>query len=113
MPVWRVGEAMLYIARLARLFDDGDPLIVTRCCYFGLRERTLSSVTGRRCLPFRWACADDTAELQTQATVQQISDNLVEVLHQLLTPLYERFAFFELSPDLVRQEIDRMTQNRF
>jgi hypothetical protein len=113
MPIWRIGEAMLYAARLARQFNEGDPLIIARCWYFGLRGRALGSVTGRRYFSLRRTCADNTAELQTQATAQQISDNLVEVLHQFLTPLYERFAFFELSPDLVPEEIERMTQNRF
>jgi hypothetical protein len=42
-----------------------------------------------------------------------MDDNLVEVVHSMLVPLYERFAFFELSRDLVRLEIERMRKNRF
>jgi hypothetical protein len=113
MPIWRVGEVMLYAARLARLFDSGDPLIFTRCRYVGLRGRRLDSVSERRFIRCPGRCEDDAAELATQATIQQVEDNLVEILHQLLTPLYERFAFFELSIDLVRAEIERMTQHRF
>lgn len=51
--------------------------------------------------------------LETQATVAQIRDNLAEVLHQLLTPLYERFAFFQLPIALVQQELERMIRGRF
>jgi hypothetical protein len=113
MPIWMVGEAMLYASRLARLFDGGDPDILVRCRYFGLRGRRLDCLTPGRPFSFERICNDDSAELQTQATASQMDDNLVEVLHSLLVPLYERFAFFELSRELVRIEIEQMRKNRF
>jgi hypothetical protein len=42
-----------------------------------------------------------------------MNDNLVEILHPMLAPLYERFEFFELPLALVRTEIERMRHNRF
>jgi hypothetical protein len=57
--------------------------------------------------------ADNEVSLETQATAAQIDDNLVEVIHDLLSPLYERFQFFELPRDLVTREIERMRRNRF
>jgi hypothetical protein len=42
-----------------------------------------------------------------------VRDNLAEVLHQLLTPLYERFAFFRLPIILVEEELERMVRGRF
>jgi hypothetical protein len=113
MPIWRVGEAMLYASRLARLFDAGDPDILVRCRYYGLRGRRLDCLTPGRHFSFERLCNDDNADLQTQATASQMDDNLVEVLHSLLVPLYERFAFFELSREIVRAEIERMRRGRF
>lgn len=51
--------------------------------------------------------------LTRQITRAEARDNLVEVLHRMLSPLYERFSFFELSERLVAEEVDRMTRNRF
>jgi Schlafen, AlbA_2 len=113
MPIWMVGEAMLYASRLARLFDSGDPDILTRCRYYGLRGRRLDCLTPGRNFSFARICDDNNVELQTQATASQMDDNLIEVLHSLLVPLYERFAFFELSRELVRIEIEQMRKNRF
>lgn len=114
MPIWIIGEALLYASRLARLFDDaGDPDILARCRYHGLRERRLDCLLPGRHFARNRVCNDDSAELQTQATASQIDDNLVEVLHSLLAPLYERFGFYELSRELVRIEIDQLRRNRF
>ena len=106
---------MLFVARLARQYDDGDSdtKILVNCRYTGLRGRQLDCLTPGRSLSFTRVAGDDIAELQTQATVQQIEDNLVEVLHSLLIPLYERFDFYALPRDLVRSEIEQMRRNRF
>jgi len=58
-------------------------------------------------------CADDEVTVERKVTASQAQDNLVEVLHPLLSPLYERFAFFELSEKLVTEEVGRMTRGRF
>ena len=113
MPIWRVGEAMLYASRLAQQFDDGDPEVLMRCRYYGLRGRHLACLHPGRSLSIDRISADNEAGLQTQATARQINDNLVEILHPLLAPLYERFSFFELSRDIVRAEIEQMRRNRF
>ena len=114
MPIWRVGEVMLYASRLARQYDNaGDPDILLRCKYWSLRGRRLDCLTPGRYFSGNYVCNDDSAELQTQAAASQMDDNLVEVLHAMLVPLYERFSFFELSRELVRAEIERMRQNCF
>jgi hypothetical protein len=68
----------------------------------------LDCLTPLRYISSERVCNDDNAELQSQATASQLDDNLVEVLHSLLLPLYERFAFFKLSQDLIRKEIEEM-----
>jgi hypothetical protein len=56
---------------------------------------------------------DAEVELSSAATAAEMDDNLIEILHPLLVPLYERFNFFELPLDLVRAEVGRMRANRF
>lgn len=111
-PIWRVGEALLYVARLARIFGD-DPRIRIRVTYIGLRNRDLVSlhddlnlIEGRRSI-------DNEVTLETEAAASEIEDNVVEILLSLLSPLYERFQFFELRPELVALEIAKLRRGRF
>jgi hypothetical protein len=112
LPIWRVGETLLYASRLARLFGD-NPDILMICQYSGLRNRRLVNLRDFLDDLDTQGCVDDTVTLETQATARQIEDNLVEVLHPLLQPLYERFSFFELDPRLVTREVERLKSSRF
>jgi hypothetical protein len=112
LPVWRVGEGILFATRFAETFADVDT-IALRCRYTGLNGRTLVSLTGDRAVFGDDVCRTDEVVLQTQATPAQLRDNLAEVLHQLLMPLYERFAFFRLPIILVEQELAKMISRRF
>ena len=53
-------------------------------------------------------CTDDEVVVERQASATEINDNLEEVLHPLLVPLYERFAFFELPMQLVADEVQAL-----
>jgi hypothetical protein len=112
-PIKRVGEALLYVSRLARLFG-ADPQITAMCKYTGLRGRRLGALDQTRDFFIReYNSMDNDAELQTLTSAREVDDNLVEVVHPLLAPLYERFSLFDLSLDLVRQELDRLRRGRF
>jgi len=56
---------------------------------------------------------DDEVTLSARATAREFDEHLVEVLHPMLVPLYERFDFFELPTSLVAEELARMRANRF
>lgn len=112
LPIWRIGEALLYVSRLAKLFDQ-NPRIYIRLHYEGLRGRELVSLN-RDVTIFEGRISNDgEVQLETEATAAELEDNLAEVLHPFLSPLYERFNFFELPLDLVRREIEKMRRNRF
>lgn len=112
LPIWRVGEALLYSSRLSRLFGE-DPEIFIRLHYTGLRDRELGYFTGFGVRREERTSTDNELMLETQALATQLNDNLAEVVHTLLSPLYERFDFFELSFELVARELERMRRNRF
>jgi len=113
LPIWRVGEALLYVSRLARVFA-ANPGISVRFRYTGLAGRRLYAHDPARNFFLRdHVSTDNDAELQTATTAREIEDNLPEVVHPLLIPLYERFALFELPMELVRRELDRLRRNRF
>jgi hypothetical protein len=112
LPVWRVGEAMLYVARFARSLD-ADPAISVRCRYLGLHGRSLTSWDGRRLLMDGYRSLDNEVTLIARATAREFDEHLAEVLHPMLAPLYERFDFFELPAGLVPEELARMRAHRF
>jgi hypothetical protein len=60
-----VGEALLYVSRLARLFGD-DPSIVVRCRFMGLNNRILTSIENRRMIFDDRVCADEEATMSAQ-----------------------------------------------
>jgi len=109
LPVWRIGEGILFAARLAKTFEDVDAITII-CRYTGLGGRQLVSVTGNRPVFGDDVSQTDEIILDVQATPAQLQDNLAEVLHQLLTPLYERFSFFQLPITLVEDELAEMVK---
>lgn len=112
LPVWRVGEGLLFAARLAETFEGVEQILI-HCRYTGLRGRALTSVTGHRLMFDNSISQTDEVTLRGRATPGQVKDNLAEVLVPLLTPLYERFDFFRLPVQLVGEESQRLQQGRF
>lgn len=112
LPIWRVGEILLYAARLAQEFGE-DTEILARCRYTGLRHRRLISIEPRQAVSDAYRSVDDDVVLEEQIPTNRIEDNLVEVIHPLLLPLYERFSFYELPVFLVTQELERLRSSRF
>jgi hypothetical protein len=114
LPIWRVGEALLYASRIARNFAE-NPRMSVHCRFRGLNNRRLGAVDRMRrfFMDDTRICHDAEVELSTAATAAEMDDNLIEILHPMLGPLYERFNFFELPLELVRAEVGRMRGNRF
>ncbi len=112
LPVWRVGEGVLFAARLAETFEDVEA-IAMECHFTGLRNRALVSLNGRRAMFGDHVSQTDSITLTYVATPKQIDDNLVEIMHAFLVPLYERFDFFRLPIELVNTELERLRHGRF
>jgi len=107
LPVWRVGEAAYFATRYAAQFEAVEAIAIY-VRFTGLNGRALTSINGRRLLFDDRLCRTDEVVLETTTSVAQLRDNMVEVIHELLRPLYEAFSFFELSAVLVEEELARM-----
>ena len=112
LPVWRVGEIIMYAGRVAKAYGNETSLLV-RCLFTGLQGRALTSFEGRWSMLDTRRCSDSEVLLERVIPLPTIEDNLAEALHPLLAPLYERYSFFELPEQLVASELARMKQNRF
>jgi hypothetical protein len=111
LPIWRVGEPVLFVSRLGTTFGN-NPTVALRCRYTGLRGRRLASHDIMRYVPSA-VCHDDQVILQAQFSCEEADQNLAEVLLLLLSPLYERFGFFELTPALVNGEVKALRRGQF
>ena len=110
-PVWRVAEALLFAERFGATFD-GVNGISMRVRFSGLENRRLVSLDKSRGYRENRISNTDEVVLQSRATPQQLRNNIVEIVHELLTPLYEKFDFYELSARLVREEIEDLQKRR-
>lgn len=112
MPIWRLGEALLYVARFAMQYAE-NPTILARYGYYGLQGRVLGTYAGSRAPMNHRVGHTDWIETEFMATALQINDNLTEVLHPILLPLYESFDLYELRMDVVAQEVARLRGGNF
>lgn len=110
LPIWRVGEALLFARRLAATYE-GVERITARVRWSGLEGRTLRVMSGTR-MPMSYDRMSHTAEVESvlSVTPEQVDDNLPEVLRSFVAPVYEAFDFYELPSQIVEQELERLIQ---
>lgn len=107
MPIWRVGEGLLFASRVAEQVPDVEAIAIF-IRFAGLEGRSLASFTGFRTVHREYSSHTPEVIMTGEASLARIRDNLAEVVHQVLVPLYERFGFFELSMVLVEEQLDRL-----
>jgi hypothetical protein len=109
-----VGEVLLHAQALAANLQEGEIEIALRVRYTGLEGRALASVSGERMMiGQRDICRQHAIVLDSTVEAKSVQDGLPEIVHQLLTPLYELFDFFELPMTLVQEELAKMKSGRF
>ena len=115
LPIWRIGEGLLFASRFADTFEKVDGITV-RCHFRGLRGRMLHSLSGRYFVSYGYNnFVNQMSEFTVsgQYALEQVKNNLAEVLHALLASFYQNFNFFDLPIETVRNELIRMQKNRF
>lgn len=108
LPIWRVGEALLFVRRLAATYE-GVEMIAAWVRWSGLEGRALRVMSGNR-VPMSYDRISRTSEVESTLTItpEQIDDNLPEVLQALAAPVYEAFDFYELPRQIVEQELEQL-----
>ena len=111
LPIWKIGEGLLHATYLAGRLDGNSVSFFAR--YTGLRGRRLTQLN-QWVKPMNWGflvngvSRDDEVRRSETFAVDTLSANLVEVVHQLLSPLYERFDLTSLPLDIVQHELNRL-----
>lgn len=113
MPIWRVGDAALFVARLAKLLGS-DPGIRMEGRYTGLQGRKLTVIDEDRS-PLSWDRVSRTNEvaIRFNASANEIQNNTEEVLRAALVPLYEVFELYAPPMEFFIQEVGKLKSGRF
>ena len=108
LPAMRIAEALLFASRFATDFEGAENIVI-RCRFAGLNGRRLLFAEYPVISPVENPIIQDPeVVLETQVTLQQVDDNLPEIIHGLIEPLYERFEFYPVSVEQTRRMIQRL-----
>ena len=111
LPVWRVGELLLYAGRMALRFEAETIDFMLR--YEGLAGRTLSTrASANRILLEEYTTHGDKYEKRVELKAADVDSGIVEMTDELVRGLYAMFQF-ELPAALCEEEIGRMRTGRF
>ena len=114
LPVWRVGEAMLHAHHLAQAIEvQPNAQVQFRVHFAGLAGRELKSWAN----PYRdvidtHRCRILEATEAVSCQAGDIDERLPNLVHALLSPVYERFDFFQLPTGLVQEELGKLGKDR-
>ncbi len=109
IPIWRVGEAVIHAAKVAAELMEGPAEVQFRAVWSGLANRRLVRVGGSF-PPFSRHSVSHIDEIVSDLTfpASAVQDTLPELVGKLTEPLYGAFGFYELPPQVLLQEIEKM-----
>jgi hypothetical protein len=108
LPIWHIGECLLFIQRFASESDAEGSTVSVRCEWTGLQGRALTVLSGRRFLFDDHRSRSNDYAAATIIPVERISGSLPEIVRDLVNPLYALFDFFQPPANIFSEEIGRM-----
>jgi hypothetical protein len=112
LPVWRVGECLMFIQRFAIEAGLENSSITVRCDWNGLRGRSLTVLSGQRFLPGSYTSRTDGWGTMLTTPVERIAAALPEIVRELVQPLFALFDFFQPPLALYSEELERMLNRK-
>ena len=113
LPIWQIGECLLFIERFAIEADAGNGAATVRTSWSGLEGRSIVSVSGRRWVHQKYIAKTDGFTKSVTVPVARIVPTLPEIVRELIGPMYALFGFFEPLPDIYAEELGRMQRRAF
>ena len=117
LPIWRIGEAFLHAAKLAKLISRNpeNTTIRLRAYYSGLQGRDLRAWASPMSVDYFGGgrSRTDEAMLEGAAPVSGVETDLGQYVYPMITSLFERFGVTGISASFVASELERMRANRF
>jgi len=111
-PIYRMTEILKYIETLSNRFGSETPTFQILLKYHETQNRKLYQPRYRYTLIEGGVCHSSNLESRIEATVEEISTNIEELVFSLLVPIYEQFDFTELPRQLVTNVVNQALENR-
>ncbi len=109
----RVTETLLYCARLySRLEVDPTTIVNVAVRHGGLDGRILSASNPGRTMSVKRISSENEIESVIRSSLSGLETDLVELVKELLAPLFTVFDFFKLSDDIYEQIVNDFVQGR-
>jgi hypothetical protein len=113
LPVWRIGECLLFIQRFAIETGLEDSTVSVHCEWAGLQGRRLTVLNGHRTLFNDHQSRSDGCATTITIPVERISAALPEIVRDLVNPVYALFDFFQPPGAMYSEELGRMQRREF
>lgn len=117
LPIWRIGEAFLHAAKLARqIVREPEAAVVRlRVLYTGLQGRDLRAWANPMTVDYFGGgrSRSDEAMLEASESVAKIETDLGACVFPLISSLFERFGVTGISAEFIASELTKMRANRF
>jgi len=113
-PTWRLGEALIQIKYVADALNIDKAKVITWHRWSGIGGRELVSVgNSRRFIRGGRISHQDEYQSEIEFPINSLSDSLPEIVHTMLSPVYELFDFWEIPKELVEVELEKLLGNTF
>lgn len=113
-PTWRLGEAILEVAYIARALKAVDVNFICHCRWQNLSGRRLvSHGNPDRMVMDTWHAQQDSYEALETVALAALPAALPELVYAVLAPLYELFDFYRLPKRLVEEELASLQKRVF
>lgn len=114
VTIWRVGECLRHAEDMALEIGDINAKVLFRVHWTGLQGRWLRAPHRYYFWePKQWKSDETAVSAEVSVDAAKIGISLAELVHELLTPLYERFDFYRPDIDLIQKELEQMLARRF
>ena len=108
IPILDIGEGIMFASRFAEEYDGVEQIAIS-CRFTGLSGRSLVPINLYDLTSFgQYVCHTPEVVSTSRVTLQQVRDNLPEIVHGMLQPLYEHFDFFPLSIARVQRSLQEL-----
>ena len=109
--ITRITETLLYCTRLyERLGVSGETVAQVEITHSGLMNRVMRSSNPTRHLWERKA-TDDRITTQVRTALLAVSGNLVSLVNEIVTPLFEVFDFLKMSDTVIAEIVNGFVQD--
>jgi hypothetical protein len=109
LPIWRLGECLLHVARMSKALGVPDTKAHVAAHWTGLKGRRMGEYfTGWREGPDTAPIRQDTVQAKLSVVASEIVERLPDLVGTLSRPLYEAFSLRGMSRDVVVAELDAM-----